>query len=203
MDSPLISAKPSVLRCGRCGRFVDWADARLQLVCGCRSHVDLPPVDVHPCADEERQAVLDLFQRDFGSTRIGAFDAEHALVDMPTLVAIMKKDGELAGALAYRLTDSTLQMLALATDPMWQRSGVGGHLVEEAERVALAAGLTTAEIATSNDNLPALYFYQRHGYHISSVSTGKLIARAAGRPGFAGIAVRDEIHLEKALRPQS
>lgn len=199
MISPLFSAKPSVLRCGRCGRFVDWAEARLQLVCGCRSHVDLPPVEVRPCGDADRQAVLDLFQRDFGMTRIGAFDAEHALADIPSLVAIVKGT-ELAGALAYRMTDDALQMLALVTDPMWQRSGVGGHLVAEAERVALAAGRTRATIATSNDNLPALYFYQRNQYHISYVKTGAFIARAAGRPGFAGIEVRDEIRLEKQLR---
>jgi len=38
-----------------------------------------------------------------------------------------------AGALAYRLLPDALQIVALATDPMWQRSGVGGYLVAEAE----------------------------------------------------------------------
>src|SRR5215212_8619088 len=147
MASSLFSAKPSVLRCARCGRFVDWADARLQLVCGCRPYVELPPVTVRPCDEAERSAVMDLFQRDFGTTRVGAFDAEHALVDQPTLVALVK-DNQLAGALAYRLTEDTLQMLALATDPMWQRAGVGGHLVTEAERLAKDAGRKHAVIAT-------------------------------------------------------
>jgi ribosomal protein S18 acetylase RimI-like enzyme len=198
MASSLFSAKPSVLRCARSGRFVDWADARLQLVCGCRPHVELPPVAVRPCEAAERVAVMDLFQRDFGTTRVGAFDAEHALMDQPTLVALVKGD-QLAGALAYRLTEDTLQMLALATDPMWQRAGVGGHLVAEAERLAKEGGRARAVIATSNDNLPALYFYQRQHYCIASITPGSLIRRAAGRPGFAGIAVRDEIRLEKDL----
>jgi ribosomal protein S18 acetylase RimI-like enzyme len=198
MPSSLFSAKPSVLRCARCGRFVDWADARLQLVCGCRPHVELPPVTVRPSNDAERSAVVDLFHRDFGTTRVSAFDAEHALVDQPTLVALVK-DNQLAGALAYRLTDDALQMLALATDPMWQRAGVGGHLVTEAERLAKEAGRHRAAIVTSNDNLPALYFYQRQHYRIQSITPGSLISRAAGRPGFAGIAVRDEIRLEKDL----
>ena len=82
---------------------------------------------------------------------------------------------------------------------MWQRSGVGGHLVTEAERLAKEAGRHRAIIATSNDNLPALYFYQRQQYRITSITPGSLIPRAAGRPGFAGIAVRDEIRLEKDL----
>ena len=37
-------AKPAVLRCSRCGKFVDWGDARVQIVCSCRPHLDLPPV---------------------------------------------------------------------------------------------------------------------------------------------------------------
>ena len=44
MSPSVFSAKPSVLRCSRCGKFVDWAEARLQIVCGCRPHLDLPPV---------------------------------------------------------------------------------------------------------------------------------------------------------------
>jgi hypothetical protein len=71
--------------------------------------------------------------------------------------------------------------------------------VTEAERLARAAGLRRAAIITSNDNLPALYFYQRQHYCIASITPGSLINRAAGRPGFAGIAVRDEIRLEKDL----
>lgn len=198
MPSTIFSAKPSVLRCSRCGRFVDWADARLQLVCGCRPHVELPPIIVRPCEPAERAAVLDLFQRDFGTTRVGAFDAEHALVEVPTLVALVK-DNQLAGAMAYRWTEDALQMLAIATDPMWQRAGVGGHLVTEAERLAREGHRKRTLLATSNDNLPALYFYQRQGYRIASLTPGSLINRAAGRPGFAGIAVRDEIRLEKDL----
>ena len=198
MLSSLLTAKPSVLRCSRCGRFVDWAEARLQLVCGCRAHVDLPAVTVRPCDDADRQAVLDLFQRDFGSTRVSAFDTEHALADVPALVATVK-DGLLAGALAYRITEDALQMLALATDPMWQRSGVGGRLVARAEALARDAGCRRAVLATSNDNLPALYFYQRQHYRIASVAIGSLVARAGVRLGFAGIHVRDEIRLERDL----
>ena len=153
---------------------------------------------VRPSDESERAAVNDLFHRDFGTTRVSAFDAEHVLADQPTLVALVK-DNQLAGALAYRFTEDGLQMLALATDPMWQRAGVGGHLVAEAERLAKEAGRQRAAIVTSNDNLPALYFYQRQHYRIASITPGSLINRAAGRPGFAGIAVRDEIRLEKDL----
>ena len=83
---------------------------------------------------------------------------------------------------------------------MWQRSGVGGHLVAEAELLARWLELRRTIVATTNDNLPALYFYQRRGYRLTdlvpnsiAVHTGQEVA------GFAGIPVRDEVRLEKRL----
>ena len=59
-----------MLRCSRCGKFVDWEDARLQVVCECRSRLELPPVLVRESTDDDRAAVMDLFRRDFGRTKI-------------------------------------------------------------------------------------------------------------------------------------
>lgn len=191
--------KPTVLRCSRCGRFVDWADARLQVVCECRTRVDLPPVLVREGRDDDRPAVMDLFRRDFGRTKVVAFGAMVSLDDAPVLVAEMK--GELAGALAYRLRGNGLHIVALATDAMWQRSGVGGYLVAEAELLARRLTLSRVLCCTTNDNLPSLYFYQRRGFVISGVSVASLIPSDGGgaHAGFAGIPVRDEIRLEKVL----
>jgi ribosomal protein S18 acetylase RimI-like enzyme len=178
---------------------VDWEDARVQTVCGCRPHVDLPPVLVRQAEPEDRESTLALFRRDFGRAAIVAFGEVLALEDHPAIVAEMK--GELAGALAYRLLPEAFHVVALATDPMWQRSGVASHLVAEAEGLARYHGLGRLVFATTNDNLPALYFYQRRGWTITEVAPGAMIrhATAPGGVGFAGIPVRDEVRLSKTL----
>ena len=146
---------------------------------------------------------MDLFRRDFGRTKIVAFGSIVALDDAPALVAEMK--GEIAGALAYRLRGDGLHIVALATDATWQRSGVGGHLVAEAELLARRLDLARVVFCTTNDNLPSLYFYQRRGYVISDVVVGSLtpLHRQPGNTGFAGIPVRDEVRLEKVLAPET
>lgn len=196
-------AKPTVLRCGRCGKSVDWQDARLQVLCPCRAHLDLPPVLVREAADDDRAAVMDLFRRDFGRSRIVAFGSLVTLDDAPALVAVMKQ--EIAGALAYRLRGDALQIVALATEATWQRSGVGGYLVAEAELLARRLDLPKVVFCTTNDNLPALYFYQRRGYRITEVIVGTLVPHnpPPDNTGFAGIEVRDEIRLEKCLPAQA
>jgi GNAT superfamily N-acetyltransferase len=192
-------AKPSVLRCGRCGKFVDWDEAQLQVVCSCRPHIPLPPVLVRESTDAERPLVKALFERDFGRTHIVGFGEVLNVDEMPALVATMHD--EVSGALAYRLLGDGLHIVALATDPMWQRSGVGGHLVAETELLARRLGLMRLVVTSTNDNLPALYFYQRRGYRLVAVTPGSMLAHTGGVaiPGFAGIPVRDEIRLEKQL----
>ena len=74
MTTEDFGAKPTVLRCSRCGKFVDWEEARVQIVCACRPHLALPPVLVREATDADRRAVRALFQQDFGRTKIVAFD---------------------------------------------------------------------------------------------------------------------------------
>jgi ribosomal protein S18 acetylase RimI-like enzyme len=191
-------ATPAVLRCSRCGKFVDWEEARVQIICSCRPHIDLPPVLVREAADQDRPAVRELFQRDFSRSHIVAFGEVMDFDQMPALVAVFYQDP--AGALAYRLLGDALHIVALATDPMWQRSGVGGHLVAEAELLTRRLGLKRVVVATSNDNLPALYFYQRRGYRLTDLIPNSVVTSThQEQAGFAGIPVRDEIRLEKQL----
>jgi GNAT superfamily N-acetyltransferase len=198
MSYDQFGAKPAVLRCSRCGKFVGWEDAKLHTVCSCRPHLDLPPVFVREASDADRPAVRALFEADFGRTKIVAFGEVMDIDLMPALAAFMTED--LSGALAYRSFGDALHIVALATDPMWQRSGVGGHLVAEAELLARRLNLFRVVVATTNDNLPALYFYQRRGYRLTDLVPGS-IAMHTGQEaaGFAGIPVRDEVRLEKRL----
>jgi ribosomal protein S18 acetylase RimI-like enzyme len=195
-------AKPAVLRCSRCGRFVDWEEAQVQVTCSCKPHVDLPPVIVREATDQDRAAARELFTRDFGRTKIVAYGEVMDIDQMPALVAVRYADP--SGALAYRLHGDALHVVALATDPMWQRSGVGGHLVAEAELIARRLKLRRLVVSTTNDNLPALYFYQRRGYRMTDFVPNSVIMHTGQEvAGFAGIPVRDEVRLEKTLSEES
>lgn len=195
---PFGAAHP-VLRCGRCGRFVDWEDSRLQIVCTCRPHLDLLPVLVREAVDSDREKALGIFRRHFGHTPLVAFGRVVSLGEAATLVA--EAEHEVGGALAWRPVDGALHIIAVATDPMWQRAGLAGHLVAEAEIIARRLGHPHVVATITNDNIPALYFYQRRGYRVSAVLTDAVAAQGPAEAlGFAGIPIRDEIHLSKPLR---
>ena len=157
---------------------------------------------VREATDEDRAAARELFTRDFGRTKIVAYGEVMDIDQMPALVAVRYEDP--SGALAYRLHGDALHIVALATDPMWQRSGVGGHLVAEAELIARRLKLRRLVVSTTNDNLPALYFYQRLGYRMTHFVSNSVIMHTGQEvAGFAGIPVRDEVRLEKMIAGES
>jgi GNAT superfamily N-acetyltransferase len=191
--------RPAVLRCGRCGRIADWNDARVQIVCDCRPRLELPPPLVREASVDDRDRALDIFQREFGGRQLVADGQPVSLTDAEMLVA--ETEGGVSGALAWRQRDGVLHIVALATDPMWQRAGVGGYLLAEAEALARRKGLPRVLVTMTNDNIPGLYFYQRRGYRLSTLLSGAVSSQARNRDlaGFAGIRIEDEIQLSKQL----
>ena len=192
---PPLDDKSAVLRCGRCGRFAGWQESTLQVVCGCRPHLELPPVLVREASEADRTKAVALLIRHFGAT-LAAYGEGVALERASILVAATGQ--EVAGALAWRVEDGAMHIIAVATDPMWQRAGIGGHLVVEAEIIARRERQPRVVATITNDNLPALYFYQRRGYRLSNIGRDAFAAEPP-RAGFGNIPIVDEVRLVKIL----
>jgi ribosomal protein S18 acetylase RimI-like enzyme len=127
-----------------------------------------------------------------------AFGEVVTLEETETLVA--EAENEIGAALAWRPMENAFHIVALVTEPMWQRAGLGGHLVAEAELLARRRERTRMVVTLANDNIPALYFYQRRGYRLTTVVRGSFASRRDAPPiGFAGIPILDEIQLTKEL----
>ena len=188
-----------MLRCARCGRIADWNDARVQVVCSCRPRLELPPPLVRDASAGDRDRAVEIFEREFRGRQLVAEGQPVSIADAELLVA--ETEGGISGALAWRRLDEQLHIVALGTDPMWQRSGVGGYLVAEAEAIARRHGLRRMLVTMTNDNIPALYFYQRRGYRLCAVLNGAVSSQPRNRnlSGFAGIPIEDEIQLAKNI----
>lgn len=93
-----------------------------------------------------------------------------------------------------------MHIVVIHVCPEWHGRGVGRKLIELTIHEAKKAGLKTIKLATTNDNIPALYFYQRLGFVIDGIIP-EVVADDHSVPpnGFAGIPVRDEIHLRLDL----
>jgi ribosomal protein S18 acetylase RimI-like enzyme len=178
---------------------VAWSEARVQIVCGCRQRVDLAPPLVREATPADRELAVDIFRREFGGRQLVAEGLPVTPEQAELLVA--ETEGGVAGALAWRRLADALHIIALATDPMWQRGGVGSYLLAEAELLARRLPVPRIIVTLSNDNIPAQYFYQRRGYRLTKVIPGAIAAqpRNHGITGFADIPIVDELQLTKDL----
>ncbi|MCS7365731.1 MAG: GNAT family N-acetyltransferase [archaeon GB-1867-035] len=91
-------------------------------------------------------------------------------------------------------------IVAIRVLPEYQRKRIGKALLLTVEEKARRLNKKKLLVSTSNDNLPALAFYQLSGYQIYEVIPNA-IAEKHGEmhPGLFGIPVRDEIRLKKHL----
>jgi len=156
---------------------------------------------IRPLTDLDEPAAVRLVDEALGG-RIQARKDE--LVDVlahPALGAFA--DGQLAGLATYSMGDAA-ELVALAVGSPHRRQGLGAALVHASLTAAAAGGATRMWLVTTNDNLEALAVYQRCGFRIveirrDAVDRARLLKPSIPEVGAHGIAMRDELVLERAV----
>jgi len=133
----------------------------------------------------------------WGSGRIVTRGRLHDANRQPALVA--ESAGRPAGLLTYRTEGAECELLTL--NSILKRRGVASALIECLVVVARDAACRRIWLVTSNDNTPALRFYQRRGFRLVAIHRGAIAAARALKPGIPavgidGIPLCDEIELE-------
>lgn len=183
--------------CPVCDKELPLTEARITVTCA--SHgagerkVQAAVRDARPT---DRGAIEEICDRVWGETDIDAFGRTFDVLAADNVVA--EVDGEFAGLISLALDHGELAIVMLSVYPDYQGSGIGTALLDAAAARARDRRLPFVKVATTNDDIPALYFYQRHGFVMYEIDAGIVVDHHNGvLPGFAGIPVRDEIRLRR------
>ena len=131
----------------------------------------------------------------WGEAEVECFEREYDVCDLPAFIASV--GDRTVGFLSYAVEEDALNIVMLNVLPEYQGAGVGKELVKTAGDEARKRGVSRLIVATSNDDLPALEFYQRLGFVIEEVVPGRILEHHGGvEAGFAKIPVRDEVRLQ-------
>jgi GNAT superfamily N-acetyltransferase len=108
-------------------------------------------------------------------------------------------DGRLAGVATWRLEGPVIYLATL--NNITEQRGVGVALLEAIKQLGRQKGSALLRVIVTNDNLNALGFYQRRGFHIIAVHPGAIDTIRGLLPniptmGANRIPIRDEIELE-------
>ena len=189
-------------RCPECGKDLPLGEARMTVTCAttCASHTPNEPVEfsVRKATDADDNDIALLCERALGETDVDVFGSTFDVLSGVNLIA--ESDGHLVGLLSLAIDRGELAVVLLSVYPDFQGKRVGSSLLTAADQFAAKRGLAFMRVAVTNDDIPQLYFYQRHGFSIYEAAVGEVADRfGAATPGFSGIPVRDEIRLRRSV----
>lgn len=116
--------------------------------------------------------------------------------------AALNDNKEMVGLITFEVRGKECEIISL--DSLEENNGTGSALLEKAEEAAKEQGCSFITLITTNDNLNALRFYQKRGYHLVELLANAVEKARAIKPeiplkGFFDIPIRDELKLRKEL----
>jgi len=191
--------KEAVYRCAVCGKLLCGEHARLATVCASHLKRSETAFKVSEIVSEgERSAVRRLVKRFWGEEEQSTFDGKFTVAELPGYVAKVRNG--VVGFISFSPTSDAIVVVALGVQPRYQSIGIGSSLIRMVEDEARKLRKSKILVSTSNDDLPALGFYQSRGFQIIEAKPN-VIAEKHARifRGIGGLPVRDELRMQKTL----
>ena len=192
--------KDAVYKCSVCGKMLCENHAVLRTVCSsCVNKTNLKHRIGKLKSVEEKKMVQEFVKRFWGEEEQLAFNRRFAVSRLPAYLA--KVGDSVVGFVSFAEMSDAVIIVALGIRPEYQSAGVGGSLVRKVEYESRKLKKRRLLVSTSNDNLPALAFYQANGFQIYEVKPN-VIAEKHGvvLRGIGGLPIRDELRLQKFLQ---
>jgi ribosomal protein S18 acetylase RimI-like enzyme len=159
-------------------------------------------IQIEKYSDAHRTWARRLLEEHWGSRQSVTRGKIYSADLLPGFVAMINKEPR--GLLTYIISGSHCEIVTL--NSLKGGVGVGTMLIEAAKKTALQAGCHRLWLITTNDNLPAIRFYQKRRFELVAVHRGAIAESRKLKPeiphiGLDGIPIRDEIELEMRLSP--
>jgi len=157
-------------------------------------------VNVRPLREAEREWVRRTLEELWSDCIVVSRGTVHEPSTLRGFVA--EEDGTPVGLLTYRIDNGECEVVTIDAFP--EGAGAGTAMLEAVAAVAREARCRRVWLITTNDNLRALRFYQRRGFHLVAVHPDALARSRELKPsipeiGLDGIPLRDELELELSL----
>jgi len=160
----------------------------------------VPDLDIHLLTPADRDWVRRKIIETWGAETVVVHQTVYRPAELPGFIA--EAEGEIAGLLTYHVKDEACEIVTLDA---WRAGlGVGTALIGAVKQAAGRERCRRLFVITTNDNTPALRFYQKRGFVIAAVHVNAIEKDRRLKPeipliGMDGIPIRDEIELEMHL----
>jgi GNAT superfamily N-acetyltransferase len=162
------------------------------------------PIAIRPIDPRDLTWVREELIRNWGSTQICSLDRWYDADTLPGFIATRRDGVARIGLLTHTPPERGGGCEVITLSSQLENAGVGARLLAAAIETARSAGCSRIFLTTTNDNLRALGFYQKRGWHLVAVHAGAMDRARQIKPsiplmGMNGIPLRDELELETKL----
>lgn len=161
----------------------------------------MAPLSVRPITDADRPVLAELMAELWGADVVVGHGVTFRPAELPGFLAV--SDDSVAGLLTYtRLDAETVEVVTI--DALRRTEGIGTALLDAMAAAAVEWGARRLVLTTTNDNVDALRFYQRRGFHLVELRAGALTRSRELKPqiplvGEYDIPLTDELELARDL----
>ena len=149
---------------------------------------------------DDRAWVTPLLEEQWGSVTQVRGGRAYRADELPGFAAV--QNSKPAGLITYNISGEQCEITSL--NSLAEGLGIGTGLIEAVRKVANSSRCKRLWLITTNDNTPALRFYQKRGFLLAAVYPNAVEESRKLKPeipltGIDGIPIRDEIELELLL----
>ena len=178
-------------------RLIQDADARGDL-----STIQLPDetITYRPLRPGDRQWLVLLLEEHWGGRTIVTRGKVHQAYTLPGFIALAGEQP--VGVVLYHRDGISCELVLLHS--LREGIGIGTTLLKQVWQAAQAAACRRLWLVTTNDNTPALGYYQKRGFQLVAIYKDALTVARELKPsiplyGIERIPLRDEIEMEIGL----
>jgi ribosomal protein S18 acetylase RimI-like enzyme len=158
--------------------------------------------EIRELYETDGERVRQFLKEHWGVTVVVSRGRLHHADRLPGFLALC--DGRPVGLLTFRIDEDQLEVVTL--NSLAERQGIGTALLAAAQAAARAAYCRRLWLITTNDNVPAIEFYQRRGLVVAAVHRGAVEVSRQLKPqiperGIGGVPIRNEIELALPIEP--
>lgn len=147
---------------------------------------------------EDKQAIADFMTRHWGSPRMLVGMHTYDVTEIEAH-GLFDADGNLVAFTSWKLRDRTIVLCALHA--LREGNRLATLMLDELKTLARQLGARSIRAMVTNDNMPALVFYQKNGFRFATLYVGAIDAYRPVMPGMIthghlGLPIHDALELE-------
>lgn len=154
-------------------------------------------LEIRPLGGDDNRWKARTLVDTWGDTSVARLGQLIDVMPLDGLVAYL--DGERRGLLTFDVAQRELEVVTLHAETTGR--GIGRALMDAARQLTVDRAARRMWLTTTNDNIPAISFYQQWGMdlvrlHYDGAGASRAVKQSIPMTGFNGIPIRHELEFE-------